>query len=366
MIVDGQGHFDFDVVHLYDALSDSVDAEIRTHALELMTQPVDLSIGPVLGSRALSFSTECHALIIAIDHSVCDGTSIKIIFKEVWTCYDQAMNGRPFILPSVATSYLDYLDWKHRFDRGLRDEFLAYWQASLSNLPALRLPLDMPESIALGAQGEVLTYSFGTALTLDLRQVAKRTRMSFPMMFFAMYAAALMRSTGQKEAWIPFLSNGRYHPAFRSTIGCLILGLPLRLKLDAGDSFRTFLARLNTDFRSAIAHYPLPLPEVFSQHPSNFDFNWIRTWGWEQQHTADNSAINWQLQFDELEIHHWAQAIPHYYSAIFLERRSEVLIRIYHIPEHVPRHIVGRQLKNLALFAEQLSHCPDTPVREYE
>jgi acyl carrier protein len=112
---------------------------ILQHLAEILDEPLSLSEPPLVWARLCRFSENHAALILAIEHLVCDGTSLDLIFDEFAAALNGTLAGRP--------QALQYSEWVRRQRAQLtgsrREDLLRFWRGAVGDslpYPDLGLP----------------------------------------------------------------------------------------------------------------------------------------------------------------------------------------------------------------------------------
>ena len=130
----------------YDTLWGATEARLSARILELIRQPFDLSSGPLLRVHVLRLADDAAVLLLVMHHIVSDGWSMGVLFDELASLYDAAVQGRNAELPELPVQYADYAVWQRQWLSGAElDRQVGYWSEQLAAAPPLlELPLDHP------------------------------------------------------------------------------------------------------------------------------------------------------------------------------------------------------------------------------
>jgi len=366
--IDEDGDVQLCVVEAEGGTGEALDRKIQLLATELMKQKVDLSVGPLFAARLLRFSAREHVLICALAPVISDATSVDILFQEIWTLYDQGARGLPFSLPPVLLQFGDYAVWEQKSYAAWRATHEAYWKSRLTGAPALRLPGGSAWKGSEGIDSEVACFSFGTLLGDRLQEVAKRERVLLPLVLCTIYVAVTFRWCAQDESVLWFVSNGRYSPELRGTIGFLVNVLNLRISMQPDDTFLSLLRRLKQEFYLALKHHDCNrvfdiVPELLSE-PTDLIFNWLPSCGdgWSPL-LNKGQATEAGLRVEQRTFHRTLSAG---FRLAFLSVDAEICVSVAYLSEQFPLQVVERFVQNLRLFAEKFAQNPATRIGRYE
>ncbi len=115
-------------------------------AAEELQQSFDLSNPPLLRVKLLQLADQSHLLLLVIHHIVCDGWSMDIFCRELFTLYTAFCAGESSPLPELSLQYADFAHWQRQWLQGeILQTQLNYWQKQLAAVsPLLELPTDRP------------------------------------------------------------------------------------------------------------------------------------------------------------------------------------------------------------------------------
>ncbi len=96
-------------------------------------QPFDLAVGPLFRAQALCLAAEDHLLVLTIHHSIFDGWSKNVFYRELAALYTAFSTGQPSPLADLAVQYADYAIWQRAHLQGnTLVSSIDYWQSQLA------------------------------------------------------------------------------------------------------------------------------------------------------------------------------------------------------------------------------------------
>ncbi|CAM5531622.1 hypothetical protein SANTM175S_10360 [Streptomyces antimycoticus] len=87
-------------------------AAVRQLAGAEMTEPFDLSTGPLLRAKVLRLEEHDHVLLLTVHHVATDAWSQGILVGELSAAYEAFDAGREPVLPPLPVQYADYAEWE--------------------------------------------------------------------------------------------------------------------------------------------------------------------------------------------------------------------------------------------------------------
>jgi len=240
------------------------DAEARQQANAEAHRPFTLAQGPLLRVMLLRVKDDEHILIVTFHHSVTDGWSQEVFYRELTTLYQAFHNGRPSPLPELSIQYADYAVWQREWlQREVLERQLGYWKTQLQGSPpVLNLPLDRPRPVKQTYPGARESLSLSPSLTQALKALSHHEGVTLFMTLLAAWQTLLARYTGQDDVVVGAPTAGRTHRELEGLIGFFVNTLVLRTDLSGAPSFRELLGRVRNVTLEAYAHQDLPFEKV--------------------------------------------------------------------------------------------------------
>ncbi|MEU7583183.1 condensation domain-containing protein, partial [Streptomyces sp. NPDC041068] len=217
----------------------------------------DLAVPPLLRLLLVRLGTDRHRLVVTSHHLLMDGWSMPVLLNELSEVY--AADGDASVLKRT-TSYGDYLVWLGRQDK---EAARTAWRTELSGA-------DEPTLVAPAVRGgtpvlpEECVVRFSPELTQNLTQLARTHGLTVNTVVQGAWALVLARLAGRTDVVFGATVAGRPAelPGVESMVGLLINTLPVRVRLDGGQSVADMLAGLQGRQSGLIAHQHLGLSEI--------------------------------------------------------------------------------------------------------
>jgi amino acid adenylation domain-containing protein len=240
-------------------------------------QPFDLTRGPLLRNLLLRLAPQEHMLLLTMHHSISDGWSVEVFFRELGICYTATCAGRPAPLAPLPIQYADYTLWQRRWLRGaVLGSQIAYWSGLLADAPALlELPTDRPRPVAQTFRGAVHGFTLPTSLCSALGALSRQEEATLFMTLLAAWQLLLARYTGRHDIVVGTPIAGRTLTEVEALIGFFANTLVIRTDLAGNPSFRELLGRVREVCLGAYAHQDLPFEKLVEElRPErNLSFN---------------------------------------------------------------------------------------------
>ncbi len=254
-----------DLAALAGAVSTSVarplaDREVR--------RPFDLADGPLF--RALLIArpsgavaqTEAHDLILTLHHSIADGSSMRVLERELSALYRAAAERRPASLTPLPVQYPDYAVWQRRLLSGQALEREVDWWRSLlaAAPPRLDLPTDRPRPRLQTFRGDQRVRALRRPeLLADL---ARKHAATPYMVALAAWGTLLGRASGQGLVVVGSPIANRPRPELLGLIGFFANTLALPVDLAGDPTFGGLLERVRAASLGAFSHAAIPFEKL--------------------------------------------------------------------------------------------------------
>ncbi|MFE7044770.1 amino acid adenylation domain-containing protein, partial [Streptomyces atratus] len=225
-------------------------AEDRAHRF-------DLARPPLLRFTLVRTAAHRHRFMLTNHHILLDGWSTALMMQDLFTLY--AHRGDTTALPRV-NPYRTYLAWLAQQDRGAAEQA---WREALAGVeePTLLVPAD-PSRTAVAP--DFHTMALTEELTAGLTALARRHDLTLNTLFQGAWAILLGRLTGRDDVVFGGTVAGRPPEidGIESMVGLFVNTLPVRVRLDPGESLLGMLTRLQEQQSGLMGHQHLNLTDL--------------------------------------------------------------------------------------------------------
>jgi non-ribosomal peptide synthetase component F len=163
-------------------------------------------------------------------------------------------------LPPLRASYRDFVSWQRDMIAGPQGQALdRYWSAQLAGeLPVLHLRSSRVRPARPSHTGGLVPLSIEPDLLKELRTLARNHRTTLFSVVLLAWSTLLARESGQAEVIVGTPVSGRTRPEWTPLVGYFVNMLPLRVRVDAGQSFASQLSAVTETVREALEHQDFP------------------------------------------------------------------------------------------------------------
>jgi len=242
----------------------ATEAQLSGLLADLVSQPFDLAVGPVLRATLIRLAGRLEYLfVLCIHHIACDGWSMEIVGRELLGCYAAGRSGRPSGLAEPSLHYADYAAWQQ--DRLTGPDLsvqLGYWQDRLDGAVGSEVPADRPRPPAWSGRGAMTTFSVPAELAREVARLGRAAGATPFMTMLAAFAVLLARYTGSEDVVVGTPVAGRTSPEAQKLVGFFVNTLVLRTDVSGDPCFTELLARVREGCLAAYAHQDLPFERL--------------------------------------------------------------------------------------------------------
>ncbi|MFJ1608847.1 amino acid adenylation domain-containing protein [Streptomyces sp. NPDC088253] len=235
---------------------------------QLMAEPLPLDTPPLLRATLLDIedADDEYVLAVVLHHAAMDGASLRVLDTEFSALYRAALDGRADPLPALPRQIGPHAQLRHRDGSGLADTAAAHWRAALQGAPAeTALPGDRPRPPVLGPRGGEVRFVLDQELTGRIARLARQRRSSPQAVLVAALTALTHRLTGGRDLVLGVPVSLRDEPDLDPLIACLTEVLPVRQRIDPGDSFAALVDEAQLALLDTVENRNLPFTRLLGE-----------------------------------------------------------------------------------------------------
>ncbi|ELS56303.1 putative Peptide synthetase [Streptomyces viridochromogenes Tue57] len=232
------------------------EQEVLKRITEEAERPFSLSGGPLLRVVVYQTAPNRHYLFVNYHHSLADGWSDGIFFRELWALYDGHATGVPAGLPALSLQFADYAKWEQESLKNgeLRDK-IDYWTGQLSgNLPSLTLPGGRPRAGRPTFQGRTILTDLPPELAERLHTVSQEARVSPFVVLLTALNLLLHRYTREEDIIVGTPAANRRSAELEGVMGLFVNTLALRTDHSGVPTVAELLRRTERTVLDALDH----------------------------------------------------------------------------------------------------------------
>jgi amino acid adenylation domain-containing protein len=210
--------------------------------------------------RLLQVAANEYAMLLTLHHSVSDGWSLGVFFREWVAVYSAYARSQPSPLTPLPIQYADYAQWQRQWLQGeVLERQLSYWREQLADLPpVLELPTDRPRPAEQTYRGATEPFSVSRELSERLQRVSRDSDVTLFMTLLSAFAVLLSRYSGQQDLGIGTPIANRARGETEGLIGFFVNTLVMRCDLSGEPTFVQLLRRMRETALQGYAHQDIP------------------------------------------------------------------------------------------------------------
>ncbi|MEH2266224.1 amino acid adenylation domain-containing protein [Nostoc sp.] len=236
-------------------------------AIEELQQPFNLSNPPLLRVKLLQLSNQSYVLLLVIHHIVCDGWSMQIFRRELFTLYAAFCAGKSSPLPELSLQYADFAHWQRQYlQKEVLQKQLNYWQKQLAGIsPLLELPTNQPRPSTQTYRGRSEFGALNQDLTQKLKRLSQESGTTLFMTLLTAFVLLLSRYSRQDDIVVGSAIANRNLRQIEPLIGFFVNTLALRTNLQGNPTFLELLERVRQVTLDAYEHQDLPFEKLVDE-----------------------------------------------------------------------------------------------------
>ena len=216
-------------------------------------KPFDLASGKLVRIKLVN-KGEYHLMMFDMHHIVSDGMSGNTFNSELMALY----NGEK--LEQLTHQFKDYSEWMRSRDLSGQAE---YWKSQFDDeIPVLDMPTDFPRPQEQSYAGAERLYTFDEKLSVNIKEVVKKTGATEYMIFLAAAMITLSKYSRQEDIVIGSPISGRTHRDTEGMLGMFVNTLAMRGKPEKGKTFKQFLEEIKNTCLKAYENQEYPFEEL--------------------------------------------------------------------------------------------------------
>ena len=242
---------------------------VRGRACALADLAFDLSQGPLLRIAPMRVAEDHVVVVVVLHHLVADGWSRGLFMTELAAYYRAATGGEGEDLGAV----LSPLEWHYAdhvlAERAFRESpqakrELDYWAKQLEGLEPLELATGRPRPAEAGFRSQTFIATLPPALNESLKEIARRSGLTYFMFLLAAFKLLLHRYTGETDLAVGVPVGGRTDPRALSLVGFFVNTLVVRTRFEVQDEGRLsdWFGAVKDSVVGALEHQRVPFADV--------------------------------------------------------------------------------------------------------
>ncbi|WP_298427802.1 non-ribosomal peptide synthetase [uncultured Kordia sp.] len=238
------------------------EATITAYLEEKFKEHFNLENGPLLKAGFIHTQDKQYILYFNMHHIISDGWSIGVLQQEVFSFYQNPIGTEK----QLRIQYKDFAAWEtKKNEAGINEENKKYWiDTFVEEVPLLNLPSNKRRPEVKSNNGNNLSVDLSFELTNNLRAYVNKAGVSVFTGVLASLKLMLSTYSNVKDITVGTPIAGRNHVDLENQIGFYVNMLPLRTKIEKGETFASFLKKEKKAYFNAI-ECPYPFNQLIEE-----------------------------------------------------------------------------------------------------
>jgi hypothetical protein len=244
----------------------SRDLVVQELVLEAEAGSINAREVPLMKVRLCKFDDRDSVLLLTVHHSVSDGWSMQVIFRDIGAFYTARRTGIAAVLPQMR-QYREYAAWQRASATSTaEDGSPAYWQHKLDGAREFTMPNDHGHPDSYSRPYSMHVHDIESEVMNAASALATATRSTLFMVMLSAFYILAHKLTGTTDLAIRAFTAGRNELEFHNTMGLFLNCVPFRTDITDCTSFRDIVMATRETFVDAIAH-ELPVNVIEQTFP---------------------------------------------------------------------------------------------------
>lgn len=208
-----------------------------------------------------------YLLWLNMHHTITDGWSWGVFFKDLEAYYEAARAGAPPKVRPLPIQYGDYSVWEagQRQTPAAREQ-VEYWKKVLAPpVPTLDLPFARPRPVWQTFKGATVRFDLPKKLVGAIDRLSRQESVTRFMVGLAAFQAVLHRYTGCDNLLLGTPVANRNRGETEPLVGLFVNTVVLRTDLSGDPTFRDLLERVRQTRLGAFAHQDVSLEALIEE-----------------------------------------------------------------------------------------------------
>lgn len=255
-------------VDLSNVLGDDCKEIANRHIYNAARERIDLEKGPLIRFLLIRLGAEETLLSIVVHHIVADGWSLEIASREIGILYGIHSGSGSNGIPNPLFQYGDYALWQRKsMNASVLSQGWKYWREVLDGATTeIEMFSDRPRPRKASHVGGRLHFHVSVALTKDLKELARRSKVTLFIELLAGFFIFLYTRYGRKDIVVGIPVSGRDLPETENIIGMFANLIAIRVRLSESMSFRDVLSSVKRTVVEAYKHQDYPVSELVEKY----------------------------------------------------------------------------------------------------
>ncbi|MEO1067727.1 MAG: amino acid adenylation domain-containing protein, partial [Cyanobacteria bacterium J06638_6] len=250
-----------EVVDLADVGLEERVSQLGTILHRHRTHCFDLAVGPLFALSLVRLEPSETLLVLSLHHSLFDGSSLEVFFRDLGAFYTAQVHSTPVMLPALEASYVDYATSQRVWVRdGTLDDQLAYWRSQIESAAPdqVRIPGVIKPRPDAPTETIVIKRPLPAGVVERADQLIAMLGVSRFTFFCSLYLLCIQRLSQLDDTNLTIVFANRNHAEFDPVVGCFVNTLFINKKLTALETVGEYLQDVHRAAMAMLEHQDIP------------------------------------------------------------------------------------------------------------
>nr|WP_166351043.1 AMP-binding protein [Phytoactinopolyspora limicola] len=222
------------------------------HIQEAMYSPFYLQGGSLARARLCQVEADRHILVLSAHHTICDGWSSGVIYRDLVELYRARYERRLPRLPRLEMQLADYALWENSVDLG---EYREFWKGHIGQKrPRLRIDVPFDSENGSARMRGRRCEPIPTSSAREMHTLARELGTTQARVLGAVVIASI-RDYIEGTVTIGLATANRRRTEFLNVVGNLADFLPVRVEVPKSLTLRELVAAFDESVSEAYDHW---------------------------------------------------------------------------------------------------------------
>ncbi|MGQ4600556.1 amino acid adenylation domain-containing protein [Nocardia sp. R6R-6] len=320
----------------------------------------DTTVAPLLRLTLISTSAQRHRLLLSMHHILIDGWSTPPLIRELLILY--AGDSDPGALAPVQP-YRDYLTWLKNQDQ---DAAETAWARTLEGVAEPTLLARAGRGRRHTAAAREVQVRLSRHRTGALVTMAHQQETTLNTVVQAAWAIVLASATARDDVVFGTTVSGRppQLPGIESMIGLFVNTVPVRVRLDFGESLAQLLRRIQTEQAALLDHDHLGLARIQQVAGPGAMFDTMTVF---ESYPVDASGLSEDVDIagmHVLDVH--GRDAAHYPLGVIVHLGTRLELTFKYLPELFTQHQIDALARRVLRVLTAMTDDIDLSLRRVQ
>jgi amino acid adenylation domain-containing protein len=259
----------------------------------------DLENGPLIRFILVTEGEDKAWLILSAHHIICDGWSLAILVNDLEKAYNAARINQE---PEQAAAY-PYSQYAKEYSEQIHqsDDKKFWTDLFAGSLTTVDLPADFERPAFRSFDADRIDYQINPELITAVKKLAGKQGVSLTALMLTAYYTCLYKWSGEQDLVVGLPAANQPQYDSESLVGHCVNFLPLRIRLDADQEFRTTLSNVSDLILDAYEHQNFTYGSLLKSLPIKRDPSRIPLC--PVSFNVDQGIQGSKLKFQGLDVH---------------------------------------------------------------